>query len=375
MEGNFLCLECSKPYSFRRNLRAHIIKHHPSKLEELAPTLRTAGKFPCDDCGKIFSKQHLLRAHERTEHGKSYNCNVKKCPLCDFSSKKPELLKHFENFHDICIITEDLQFPSFQEFLAWKKNIETEGKCTFSVERGVQKTNVNTKHFFVCHRSGVYTPQGSGIRQIKQQGSKKINGFCPASITAIETDGKCCVHYLKTHVGHENEIEHWFLSKEERKYIASKIAADIPFEIILSEIRGSAAADQSRMHLVTRHDLHNIGKSALTTSKTLTLMEKIQILKESVLFMLDSIKTDDEYNAIKELFDTMQPTLDAARNQNENFSEFEIAFPSNINFTPKDITEKNKRIDEHQRCLFSTKEEERKKQENFCKPIKKESVT
>ncbi|KFM75711.1 hypothetical protein X975_20066, partial [Stegodyphus mimosarum] len=271
MEENFLCLECSKTYSFRRNLRAHIIKCHPSKLEELAPTLRTPRKFTYDDCEKVFSKQSLFRAHERTEHGKndspelsedskSFKCkrSKQKCPLCDFASRKAELLSHFKNVHDICIITEDLQFSSFQEFNVWKKDIETETKCSFVLGRGAQKRISDTHYFFVCHRSGVYTPRGNGIRHLKVQGSKKINGFCPASINVFEADGKCCVHYVKTHVGHKNEIGHMFLSKEDRMYLASKIAAGLPFEKILSEIRDSVAEVQTRMHQVTRHDLHNI---------------------------------------------------------------------------------------------------------------------
>ncbi|KFM72250.1 hypothetical protein X975_16708, partial [Stegodyphus mimosarum] len=65
MADNFLCSECSRSYSFRRNLGKHITKCHPSKLEELAPTLRTVPKFICDECDQVFSKQNLLRGHER----------------------------------------------------------------------------------------------------------------------------------------------------------------------------------------------------------------------------------------------------------------------------------------------------------------------
>ncbi|KFM69931.1 hypothetical protein X975_08160, partial [Stegodyphus mimosarum] len=181
MAGSFLCSECTKSYSFQQNLRKHITKCHPLKLEELAPTLRTVPKFICDECEKVFSKQNLLRAHERTEDGKSYisdltedgksyRCRQKKCPLCDFTSTKAELLKHFENFHDICVVTEYLQFSSFQEFIVWKKGIETEKKCSFTLERGAQKGNLDSHYYFVCHRSGVYTPEGSGIRHLKLQG-------------------------------------------------------------------------------------------------------------------------------------------------------------------------------------------------------------
>ncbi|KFM81060.1 hypothetical protein X975_20238, partial [Stegodyphus mimosarum] len=627
MDGNFLCLECSKSYTFRRNLRAHIIKSHPSKLEELAPTLRTAGKFPCNDCEKIFSKQHFLRAHERTEHGKSYICNMKrKCPLCDFSSTKAELMKHFENSHNVCIITENLQFPSFQEFIVWKKDIETKRKCTFSVERGVQKTKLNTKHFFVCHRSGNYTPQGNGLRHLKLQGSKKINGFCPASITVTETDRKCYVHYLKTHVGHKNETGHTFLSEDDKMYLGSKIGAvkrlrkgklcsklenlKKRHELTLTEScsiteieRGwqVLASDSSEIYMVeqnannctcqlicsdcnacihkytctcidasikwnmckhihfvcqyrknkksdsdndstgeflyidneddrlteqdiinkkansdnnstgyflsidhkddrltdqdivnkntnsdndltgdflsvdhedgkltqqsiinkksnndsaddllsvnheddrltqrdishednrlTKQDIMNkksdsandstgdflsidhkanrltkqdiinkkstsdndstgdflsidheadrlikqdsispeLEKSVPNISKTPTLMEKIRNLKENFLFMMDSVKTDAEYCAVKRLFDTMQPTLDAVRIQKGSFSEPQTTFPSNKIIASQDKTKKKRKIDVSQIC--STKTEEMKEtQQNVCTP-------
>ncbi|GFR10768.1 uncharacterized protein TNCT_141, partial [Trichonephila clavata] len=51
-------------------------------------------------------------------------------------------------------------------------------------------------------------------------------------------------------------------NSEERKIIASKIAAKIPLDNILDEIRNSISdAGLERVHLLTKKDLHNIEKS------------------------------------------------------------------------------------------------------------------
>ncbi|GFT70741.1 hypothetical protein NPIL_1381 [Nephila pilipes] len=67
------------------------------------------------------------------------------------------------------------------------------------------------------------------------------------------TDGKCIVSYQKVHVGHQNNLGHLFLTADERKNIASKIAAKIPPDNILDEIRNSISeAGLERVHLLTK---------------------------------------------------------------------------------------------------------------------------
>lgn len=106
------------------------------------------------------------------------------------------------------------------------------------------------------------------MRHLKILGSKKINAYCPASIKVVKAkDGKCTVYYQATHVGHLNDLGHLNLTELERKMLAEKIAANIPFDTILDEIRVSIMdCELERMHLLTKKDLHNIEKSFHLTS-------------------------------------------------------------------------------------------------------------
>ncbi|GFS36675.1 uncharacterized protein NPIL_228381 [Nephila pilipes] len=123
--------------------------------------------------------------------------------------------------------------------------------------------SVAESDFLICHRSGNFMSESKGLRHLKILGSNKINAYCPAALKVTEhTDGKCIVSYQKVHVGHQKDLGHLFLTADERKNIASKIAAKIPLDNILDEIRNSISdAGLERVHLLTKKDLHNIEKS------------------------------------------------------------------------------------------------------------------
>ncbi|GFU39675.1 MULE domain-containing protein [Trichonephila clavipes] len=105
-----------------------------------------------------------------------------------------------------------------------------------------------------CHRSGNFVSDSKGLRCLKILGSNKINANCPAALKVTQhTDGKCVVSYQKIHIGHQNDIGHLFLTADERKIIASKIAAKIPLDNILDEITNSISdARLERVHLLTK---------------------------------------------------------------------------------------------------------------------------
>jgi len=66
------------------------------------------------------------------------------------------------------------------------------------------------------------------------------------------------VSYYPQHVGHECELAHIRLHKEDRQSIASKLVAGIPFDDVLDNIHLNAGALQpTDLHLVSK-DLHNI---------------------------------------------------------------------------------------------------------------------
>ncbi|GFT92997.1 uncharacterized protein NPIL_21081 [Nephila pilipes] len=154
----------------------------------------------------------------------------------------------------------ELELNSFNDFLAWKAEIENNTKSKF-ISYSTKHINIHgvKYYYFRCHRSGNFMSESKGLRHLKILGSNKINAYCPAALKVTEhTDGKCIVSYQKVHVGHQNDLGHLFLTADERKNIASKIAAKI-LDNILDEIRNSISdAGLERVHLLTKKDLHNI---------------------------------------------------------------------------------------------------------------------
>lgn len=154
-----------------------------------------------------------------------------------------------------------ISFPTFEKFTIWKKELEKASKAKLINRMGTRLNLNKTKRFnFFCHRSGIYRSRGKGLRHLKTQGTSKINGFCPAEIKAtVLKNGECKVVWNTTHVGHDQDLGHITLTFDERLQIASKIAAKIPFSVILDDVRDSVSnCELARLHLLTRHDLYNI---------------------------------------------------------------------------------------------------------------------
>ncbi|GFV91184.1 MULE domain-containing protein [Trichonephila clavipes] len=186
------------------------------------------------------------------------------CPLCYGKFEKREIIFHFKNVHDIDMNHIELEFNSFNDCLVWKAEIESRTKSKF-VSYGRKHTNTHGVkcYYFRCHHLGNFVSDSKSLCHLKILGSNKINAYCPAALKVTQhTDGKCVVSYQKIHIGHQNDIGHLFLTADERKIIASKIAAKIPLDNILDEIRNSISdAGLERVHLLTKKDLHNIEKS------------------------------------------------------------------------------------------------------------------
>lgn len=109
----------------------------------------------------------------------------------------------------------------------------------------------------------MFQPKGKNIRKVKTQGSNKIGGHCPARIIIkINKKNKNCeVQFCNNHIGHKQkeDIGHLFLSKHQKQSVAAKIAAKIPFEVILDGVRDSVTnCHLERLHLLTKKDLYNI---------------------------------------------------------------------------------------------------------------------
>ncbi|XP_050498322.1 uncharacterized protein LOC126879297 [Diabrotica virgifera virgifera] len=120
------------------------------------------------------------------------------------------------------------------------------------------------KHSYICHRSGFYVKKGKDMRYLKTKGSRKINGICPSQLKVciLPENGNVKINFIQTHIGHDNDLGHLNITKNEKIEIASKIASKIPLVSILDEIRDSVTNNKlERMHILTRKDLHNISQT------------------------------------------------------------------------------------------------------------------
>lgn len=262
----YKCSEWEKQYKHFKTLKQHVADKHVEKLENLS----RPGKeklYKCDKCSSSFSAIYSLNYHKHKVHGeikeakREFQCcechcsysteknlksnfkskhaiedqNVKskikingECPMCNCLMQEGASL-HFSSVHNININIQTLEFTSLSEFICWKENMEKETISKFVKRRGSKNAESHTTHYYICHRSGNFISESKGQRCLKTQGSNKIGGVCPASMTVKEDNisGKCDVTFVKSHVSHENTIGHVFLTPEERKQLAVKIASNV----------------------------------------------------------------------------------------------------------------------------------------------------
>lgn len=263
------CPECGAFFTWLTGLKRHVQQKHPSKVQELIPV--KTYKFNCRYCHRRFNRANNLTNHERIAHNIKTEKKLHKCPVCYNEFEISLINQHLDTDHDIQLKTEVLRFESYDEFVSWKCNIERDTN-TYFAKRTTQLSPRSAKyHYYYCHRSGTFTPKGTGKKRLKSQGSNKMNAYCPAMMKVSEVEGNVCeVIFRCTHVGHTADIVHLSLSNEERKEIASMLASDLPAAAILEEVRNSVSTDNHhRIHHLTRKDLYSIKKSygLITSSK------------------------------------------------------------------------------------------------------------
>ncbi|KAJ8943228.1 hypothetical protein NQ314_009801 [Rhamnusium bicolor] len=67
----------------------------------------------------------------------------------------------------------------------------------------------------------------SSKRMRKIQGSNKINYACTSQIRVIVNKNKCTAFYYKTHYGHNIDLQHLHIPKDERSIIAAKLSSGV----------------------------------------------------------------------------------------------------------------------------------------------------
>lgn len=86
--------------------------------------------------------------------------------------------------------------------------MELETMTTFA-RSNVCKRGSKTIAYYYCGRAGHLKSASTGIRKLKQCGSRKMGAVCPAQISLYDSgDGQIEVQFVGTHVGHEFETVH-----------------------------------------------------------------------------------------------------------------------------------------------------------------------
>ncbi|XP_030767927.1 zinc finger protein 691-like [Sitophilus oryzae] len=236
--GAVECKECGNKFTRHGNLRSHIKQKHSDKCEELLARSNTKEFILCEECGNQLHSLGLLKKHK--ESHKIKTIIQIKCLLCNYvGGSRDILIAHYNNVHNFKIENETHEFDSFEAFQSWKSKMESETFSSFIHKRTNRKNQAAVKIEYYCHRSGYFKARGANIRHLKTQGSNKINGYCPANVKVVLKNGRYFANYCKTHVGHklEEDVSHIFLMKTERDQIATIIiGSNVPLQITLNEI-------------------------------------------------------------------------------------------------------------------------------------------
>lgn len=290
LKTKYNCPDCEITFSRQFSFRRHVTRKHPNLLDELFPPVQ---KLKCDLCDKSFKCMASVKTHRRRHHNLYLITKTHKCPLCREEFERKNGNKHFESKHNLILEKERLEFNNYDEFCEWKKSIEKETSSYFA-KQTTQTSNGTSHHFFICHRSGTYRPRvGEKKRKLKAKGSRKIDGYCPATIKVTQVKGGLChVAFQAQHIGHENEIKHLNLTLEERKHIAEMLESGLSIDVILNDIRNSVTENSSqRLLLITKKDLYNIRASFLKDKHPHTPPPDI-ISTESLSNILEEIKKE-----------------------------------------------------------------------------------
>ncbi|CAH0548533.1 unnamed protein product [Brassicogethes aeneus] len=250
------CKFCEKMFSNSRNLKRHVNNKHADK----ANTVKL--QFSCENCQQNFtSKWNLNRHVRRCIPNAIRKKKIVKCVLCNyFQDTRDNVVNHYSNYHQIEIITKKITFVNFEEFERWKEEVEKETVSRF-VKGSFHKNNEKDTNYYRCHRDGFYKNAGKNIRRLKQLGSNKIDGVCPARIQATysKNNGEVFVEYVETHVGHTMDLKRIPLKKSDRNFLAQQISQKIPFDDLINNVRHNIGVNNfDRIQLLTKKDLFNI---------------------------------------------------------------------------------------------------------------------
>lgn len=149
---------------------------------------------------------------------------------CRFSNLL-KLQEHLTSVHNFEVSIKYHEFCNIDEFEKWKAAEELATK-SYYVRNSSAKTYGTSKiHYLYCNRSG-HKAKGSGKRQLKLQGSCKIDKVCLSHIKAVENleSNMVSVEYCSTHTSHNMELCHLPIPEAAKHAIALKVQEGVAVE-------------------------------------------------------------------------------------------------------------------------------------------------
>ncbi|XP_065226838.1 uncharacterized protein LOC135850058 isoform X2 [Planococcus citri] len=286
-----------------------------------------ASSFTCEKCGKPFTKKYNLIRHIKACDLRVTNISKKHivCPLCSEEFFRSSTLdEHLEKNHETNIICEQKEFLTYDDFQAWKEEIEKSSQSLY------RKASVNNKAMYAiyyrCHRSGFFRSASTGKRKASTRGSCKIDRYCPSRIIAKKSTDRVFVRYFPTHVGHDTDIRFLHLPKTIEETIAHKLERGESLNEILNKRKEFIPNGNSEeTKLINRKKLHNIrqkysipyaGNHFLNRSKSKSAIDEDTLvghnqqtkekeelyIEEATVVVTNSDHIKENFNGVKENF-------------------------------------------------------------------------
>ena len=147
---------------------------------------------------------------------------------------------------------------------------------------------------FIACRSGSFSTHGSGKRQLKSQGTSKIDNICTAHMKVQQNinTNELTVAYVSTHWNHGKELAHLPIPRSVRLKIASQLQQGVPIQGILDRIRDDESDQLGREHLINQQEVRNIRRRL-----NLYAVEKHKCDATSLSHWVTELK-QQEYNPI-----------------------------------------------------------------------------
>ena len=144
------------------------------------------------------------------------------------------------------------------------------------------------------NRSGHCKGEGCEQRQLKSQGTSKINNICPSGMKVTENlaNGVVTVIYTATHWNHPKQLAHLPIPNTVKLQIAAKLQQGVSVQGVLDWIRESEGEKLGSQHLVNQQEVHNIRRKL-----NLKAIEK-HICDPTSVLSWDTELEGQEYNPV-----------------------------------------------------------------------------